>query len=590
MTRRFSLLLSLVLLATVAFSQSKNLEITILQTSDVHGAMFPFDFIANKNQDASLSQVATYVNEVRSSKKPFILLDNGDILQGQPEAYYYNYVETKAPHLISRVLNFMQYDAATMGNHDIEAGHAVYDKIVKQSKFPWLAANAVKTGTHTPYFKPYIIINRGGLKVAVLGLITPGIPGWLPKDLWTGLEFDDMVESATRWMKIIKTKEKPDIIIGLFHSGVDPTYGGVDSMSVKNENAGVIVAMKVAGFDAILLGHDHSPICKKVAGPTGDSVVIANPGAGARFVSEVTVTVSKGKNGKTIKSAKGKLVPMSKVLPDQAFMDKFSDDYENVKAFTGKPINTFQRTISTKDAYFGPSAFIDLIHDAQIKSTGADISFAAPLSFVTTVDSGKIYVRDFFKLYKYENRLYTVSLTGDEVRKYLEFSYGQWLNTMKSANDYLLVYETDNDGKPLLDKRGKVKVKNRYYNFDSAYGIYYTVDVSKPVGERITITKMANGDAFDLNKRYKVAMNSYRASGGGGHLTEGAGIPEKDVAARTLSMSKGDFRMVLLDIFSKSGPINPQPANYWSIVPTELAAPAKEREMKLLFGGNGEGH
>lgn len=121
-----------------------------------------------------------------------------------------------------------------------------------------------------------------------------------------------------------------------------------------------------------------------------------------------------------------------------------------------KPIeSTFQRTITTKDTYFGPSAFIDLIHDAQIKSTGADISFAAPLSFVTTVDSGKIYVRDFFKALQVWKRLYYVSLTGDEVRKYLEFSYGQWLNTMKSADDYLLVYETDNDGKLLLDKRGR---------------------------------------------------------------------------------------------------------------------------------------
>ncbi len=590
MIRHISLLFSLVLIATGVFSQSKSLEITILQTSDVHGAIFPFDFISNKAQDASLSQVATYVNEVRASKRPSILLDNGDILQGQPEAYYYNYVETKPPHLISRVLNFMKYDAATMGNHDIEAGHPVYDKIVKESKFPWLAANAVKAGTHTPYFKPYVIINRGGLKVAVLGLITPGIPGWLPNDLWTGLEFDDMVETAARWMKVIKTKEKPDVIIGLFHSGVDPTYGRADSMSVKNENAGVIVAMKVAGFDAILLGHDHSPLYKKVAGPTGDSVVIANPGAGARFVSEVTVTVTKATNGKVTKSAVGKLVPMNKVIPDQAFMDNFSDDYEKVRAFTSRAINTFQRTITTKDAYFGSSAFIDLIHDAQIKSTGADVSFAAPLSFVTTVDSGTIYVRDFFKLYKYENRLYTVSLTGNEIRKYLEFSYGQWMNTMKTSADNLLVYETDKDGKLALDKRGKAKVKNRYYNFDSAYGIYYTVDVSKPVGQRITITKLANGDTFDLAKRYKVAMNSYRASGGGGHLTEGAGIPEKEVASRTVSMSKGDFRMVLLDIFSKSGPINPQPANYWSVVPTELVAPAKEREMKLLFGGNGEGH
>jgi len=590
MTKRFSLLLLFSLLTAVVFAQVKKFEITILQTSDVHGAILPYDFIGDRPQDASLAQVATYVKQVKASKKPYILLDNGDILQGQPEAYYYNYIKTDVPHLISRSLNFMGYDAATMGNHDIEAGHPIYDKVVKESNFPWLAANAVKAGTHDPYFKPYVIINRGGLKVAVLGMITPGIPGWLPKDLWSGMEFDDMVVCATHWIDVIKKKEKPDVIIGLFHSGVDPTYGDADSMAVKNENAGVIVAMKVAGFDAILLGHDHNPLYKKVAGPTGDSVVIANPGSGARFVSAVTISVIKGKNGKLTKTANGVLVPMKGVLADKAFMDAFAADFENVKAFTSRPVNTFQRSITTKDAYFGSSAFIDLIQDAQMKSTGADISFAAPLSFVTTVDSGTIYVRDFFKLYKYENRLYTVSLTGDEIRKYLEYSYGQWLNTMKSPSDYLLFYETDKLGKVLVDKRGKVKIKNRYYNFDSAYGIYYTVDVSKPVGERITITKMANGDAFDLTKRYKVAMNSYRASGGGGHLTDGAGIPESEVASRTISMSKGDFRMVLLDIFSKSGPINPQSANYWSIIPKEFVDVARDREMKLLFGSNSESH
>ena len=586
MIKRFSLILLLGFFALGAFSQGKKFDITILQTSDVHGSIFPFDFVSNRNQDASLAQVATFVKEMKSSSKPYILLDNGDIFQGQPEVYYSNYVKKDVPHIVPRVLNYIGYDAASMGNHDIEAGHPVYDKMIKESKFPWLAANAVKAGTHEPYFKPYAVFNRGGLKVAVLGMITPGIPGWLPTVLWTGLEFDDMVECATRWMKIIKETEKPDVVIGLFHSGVDPTYGNVDSMSFKNENAGVIVAMKVAGFDAILLGHDHNPLYKKVAGPTGDSVVIANPGAGARFVSEVTISIEKGKDGKVTRTSTGRLVPMKGVAPDKAFMDEFAADYELVKTFTSKPINTFQRTITTKDAYFGPSAFIDLIHDAQIKSTGADISFAAPLSFVTTVDSGTIFVRDFFKLYKYENRLYTVSLTGDEVRKYLEYSYGQWLNTMKTSSDYLLVYETDKQGKVVLDKRGKVRVKNRYYNFDSAYGIYYTVDVLKPVGERVTITKMANGDAFDLTKRYKVAMNSYRASGGGGHLTEGAGIPESEVASRTISMSSGDFRMVLLDIFSKSGPINPQPANFWKIIPEELVAGAKENEMKLLFGGS----
>ncbi len=583
--KRNLLLIVLWLFSQLAFGQPQQLELKVLQTSDVHGAVFPFDFINNKPLDASLAQVETYVKKVKASGTPYILLDNGDILQGQPESYVYNYVKTDVPHLISRVYNFMGYDAAEEGNHDIEAGHPVFDRVVKESNFPWLGANAVKEGTHDPYFKPYVIINRGGLKVAVLGLITPGIPSWLPKDLWSGMEFDDMVESAKHWMEVIRTKEKPDVVIGLFHSGTDPAYGHADSLSYKNENASVIVAMKVPGFDAIMIGHDHIATYKKVAGPTGDSVVVLNPGSGARYVSELTIDAYRDSNGKLVKHCSGKIVPMNGVAADPEFMKVFADDYKAVNDFVSKPIGSFAKSVSTKDAYFGPSAFIDFIHSIQMKTSGADISFAAPLSFVTEVHAGPLYVRDLFKLYKYENRLFTIWLTGKEIKNYLEFSYGDWFNQMKSVNDHLLLFETDDKGNLITDNRGKAKLKNRYYNFDSAYGIYYTVDVTKPIGERITILKMANGEPFDMNKRYTVALNSYRASGGGGHLTIGAGIPENELASRVVKMSNTDFRMVILDaISSQHGAIDPVAANFWRVVPNEYQKAGEAKDYPLLFG------
>ena len=138
-----------------------------------------------------------------------ILLDNGDLIQGDPMSYFYNFEDTTDTHIFADALNFMGYDAATIGNHDIEAGHDVYDKFRREINFPWLAANAVNIETNEPYFEPYTIIEKKGVRIAVLGLTTPSVPNWLPEKLWSGIEFEDMIESAEKWVEIIKEKEKP---------------------------------------------------------------------------------------------------------------------------------------------------------------------------------------------------------------------------------------------------------------------------------------------------------------------------------------------------------------------------------------------
>jgi len=178
-------------------SYSQTVKLKVIETSDVHGSIFPYDFINDKEINTSLAQIYTYVKEERAKKdQQVILLDDGDILQGQPIVYYYNFEKTDTPHICAQVMNYMEYDAGTVGNHDIEPGHPVYDRLVKEFNFPWLAANAVNEKDGEPYFKPYTIIKRGEIKIAVLGMITPGIPNWLPRDIWSGIEFKDMVETA----------------------------------------------------------------------------------------------------------------------------------------------------------------------------------------------------------------------------------------------------------------------------------------------------------------------------------------------------------------------------------------------------------
>ncbi len=566
----------LLIITSAAVLAQKQVVIKVLETSDVHGAIFPFDFIRNSPTDGSLARVYTFIKQERvKPNQHVILLDNGDILQGQPTVYYSNFIDSQSVNIVAQVLNFMKYDAATIGNHDIETGPRVYRKVEREYNFPLLAANAVSTKTGQPAFKPYVIIQRDGVKIAVLGLITPGIPKWLPEILWPNMQFNDMVETARYWVPYIQNKEKPHIIIGLFHSGHDAGYGGANYEEARNENASLLVAQQVPGLDVVLIGHDHDRMIKKIANIAGDSVLIIDPAASAHLLSEATVKLSFNKEGELIgKRIDGQLVEMKKYEPDVDFMSRFADYYRRVQEYVRKPIGIFTKNISTANAYFGPTDFIDFIHDVQLKITSANISFAAPLSFVSTIDSGLVTVSDMFKLYRYENFLYTMELTGREIDAYLEYTTSLWFNTMTSPNDNLLRFK---------DENGRKRLYTNYYNFDSAAGIYYTIDVSKPIGDRVTITSMADGTPFDLTRTYKVAINSYRGNSGGGHLTVGAGIPAEELPNRIINSTEKDLRFYIMNYISQQGVIEPKCFNYWKLIPEEWVATATANDKKILF-------
>ena len=210
-----------------AMGQTNTVTLKIVETSDVHGSFFPYDFINRKPVAGSMARVSSYVRQLRSEYGDrVILIDNGDILQGQPTSYYYNYIVPQEENIAASVINYMGYDAQTMGNHDVETGHAVYDKWIREVKCPMLGANIIDTKSGKPYLKPYTIVSRGGVRVAILGMITPAIPNWLPHNIWSGLAFTEMVSTARKWMAYIRKHEKPDVVIGLFHSGRD---GGINT-------------------------------------------------------------------------------------------------------------------------------------------------------------------------------------------------------------------------------------------------------------------------------------------------------------------------------------------------------------------------
>ena len=576
MRKSFLLLLTAMMTITPMASKTKTMTIKIIETSDVHGCFFPYDFINGKPLRGSLARVMTYVRQQREQYgDKVILLDNGDILQGQPTCYYTNYEHPEQVNIAAAVTNYMGYDAQTFGNHDVETGHAVYDKWIKEVNCPMLGANIIDTSTGRPYVHPYTLIERDGVRIAVIGLLTPAIPNWLNEQLWQGLRFDEMVSTARQWVRLVQEREHPDVIIGLFHSGSE---GGITTPDYE-EDASLRIAREVPGFDIILFGHDHTRRSETVTNTEGHPVVCLDPSNNALWVSEATITLTLNKRRVVRKEVSGTNVDVSNLAVDDDMMRHFQPTIDSVKAFVERRIGTFEQTITTRDCFFGNAAFTDLIHNMQLSITGADISFNAPLSFNASIQEGPITVGDMFNLYKYENQLYVVRMTGEEVRKHLEMSYDLWVNTMRTPDDHILLLSERDNG-----DQQRYGFKNLTFNFDSAAGINYEVDVTQPDDHKVRILGMSDGRPFDEHQWYKVAMNSYRGNGGGELLTRGAGISLSELPSRIIYQSERDLRSYLMREIEKAGHMNPQPNDNWRFVPAEWAIPALERDRAVLFG------
>ena len=566
----------LCLCVTPAASQTRKVQLKVVETSDVHGCFFPYDFISGGTLKGTLARVSTYVNRQRQEYGDrLLLIDNGDILQGQPCVYWSNYIMSENENLAASVINYMHYDVEALGNHDVETGHKVYDKWIREVRCPVLGANIIDRQTQLPYVHPYTIIERDGVKIAILGMDTPAIPVWLNESLWEGLEFQEMVSSAKRWVRYIRRVEHPDLIIGLFHSGLN---GGITMENGIEEDATERVAQEVEGFDVIFFGHDHQVHNSVLKNPRGEDVLCLDPSNNARNVAEATIELTFDGDRLVDKSNKGDIIDVRDEQVDEQMIAYFSPSIEQIKQFVGRRIGTFVTGCSTRDSYFGNSAFIDFIHQLQMQITKADISFNAPLSFDAKIDAGPVTVADMFKLYRFENQLYVVKMTGREIRGHLEMSYDLWVNTMTKPADHLLLLNADSK-----DDQQRLGFKNYTFNFDSASGIDYEVDVTKPDGEKVHILRMTNGEPFDENKVYKVVMNSYRANGGGDLIVRGAGIPKDSLQSRVIYQSELDLRHYLMEEIERMGSVRPQAAHNWKFVPEKWTKAAAQRDRKLLF-------
>lgn len=564
------ILLPIVLLTLCAGTYAQNSELHIVTTGDVHGSFFNRPYVGNKTK-TSLMSVKYYVDSLRAAVGPenVLLLDAGDCIQGDNASYYFNYVATSEPHVFPRLAKYVGYDACTLGNHDIETGHAVYDRVYKELEdlgIPWLAGNALKADG-TSYFPEYTMIEKGGRKILVLGYNNANIDGWLAPDLWSGMKHVSLVPLVPKRVKALKAKLKPDAVVVVVHSGT----GEGDGNSIESQ--GLDLFRRLCGADVLVTAHDHRPAVVNIR-----KRCLVNGGARCGNVGHTVL----GFKGHRVVSRQAETVRLNKNKVDEAMVKCFDAEFEAAKAFALRPVGRLDMPLTSRAAYIGMSDYIGLLHTVQLQASRADISIAAPLTFDGYVAPGEVIFNDMFTIYPFENKLFVLEMSGREIKGLLEYSYNNWVST---PGEHVLKIENAPDPRTGASRWSFV---NRSYNFDSAAGINYTVDVTAAAGSRVNITSMADGSAFDPDAKYSVAMTSYRANGGGELLTKGAGIPRGELGSRVLGrydeIREFVYRFISSHKLVDHALVDDRSVlGSWSFVPESVAEPLLKADLDLVF-------
>lgn len=560
---------SVMLAASCCGPKDGEYNIRLLTTNDVHGRYFDTSYETGETTP-SLMSLAWYIDSVRvaAGSENVVLIEAGDFLHDNEAAYYHNYIDIDSPHVYGRLVDAIGYDAVIPGNHDFETGHQVYDRLVKQMETPFLAANAICTDDGKPYFKEYVTIKRHGLKITIIGFTNPNNKYSLSKELWAGMDFESMMPTfAQEVVDRVTAKEKSDVVIVTVHSGAGQGDGSVF------EQQGLDLYKSLKGVDFLVCSHDHRAFTTQ-----SDNIAMVNTGNYCANLGYGTINV-KVEGGKVLsKKMTAGLIKVDKNKVHQGLKEMFKPEYETIKEFATKQVCSLDADLRAQDAFRGTSDYMNLMHSVMLGCESAQISFASPLTN-STLKAGKVVYKNLVTLYPKENLAVVVKMTGSQVKAYLEHSYDNWINTISSSDDTLLKIS----GRP-NPWNGKTfwTWTNTTSDFESAAGIVYDVDVTKPMGERILIKTMADGSGFDMDAVYNVAMSSYRTSGGG-KLLQLSGIDMENVEDLVVG-KHGSIRTLLYEYLTAGNPVagDVTVTGEWKFVPEALAQKALDRDMDLV--------
>lgn len=478
-------------------------KLTVLETSDVHGNIFPINYGANKQMELGLAKVASLIKQEKKKNENVLTIDNGDVIQGTPLTYHYARFNNEKKNPMTLLLNELGYDCSVFGNHEFNYGLDILQKAVEESNFPWLSANILRKETGEAYYgKPYLIKEfPNGLRVGILGLTTHYIPNWEKPEHIKGIEFEDAIQSAQKWVPYIREQKQVDVLIVAYHGGFERHLKtGEPTEELTGENQGYRMCHEVEGIDLLLTGHQHRSISTTING-----VPVIQPASQGMKLGKAEIAFKKTDDKWLIDQVTTDLLSVENVQADQAILQMVQSYEDETQEWLDQPIGKIEgdmvvqdpMKIRTKD-----NALIEFFNKIQMDVSGAPISSTALFDNFAPGLTENVTMRDVVANYIYPNTLRVIEVTGQDIKDALE----------RSAS-----YFDNYDGESIKINPSFVDPKPQHYNYDMWEGIEYLINVSKPIGERIVQLDF-QGKPLEMDGKYQVVMNNYRASGGGDYL------------------------------------------------------------------------
>jgi 2',3'-cyclic-nucleotide 2'-phosphodiesterase/3'-nucleotidase len=546
-------------------------RITVLGTTDLHGNVYNWDYFKNApysdsaGNNIGIAKAATIIKTVRSvvGAGTCVTLDAGDTIQGTPLAYYFAKIDPitqGATHPMAAAMNKVGYDAAALGNHEYNYGLDTLRAFEKQLNFPLLSANSVDWHTRAPVFEPWVIktvriTGRKPIRVGILGLVTPGVAIWDKANVEGKVRFPGIVEQARKFVPKLR-QAGADVVIVSCHSGADTSSSYGDALPWP-ENASTLLAEQVQGIDAILVGHAHKEIPQRFVTntKTGRQVLLSEPLYWGMRVTEMSIDLELRRGAWKVTGSSAMLYNANEVDEDPAVAKAVARSHAKVLTYVNSVVGTSTAAMSAATSRYEDTAAIDFINHVQADAVKAALagtpqadlpvlSIAAPFNKAAAIPAGEVTVRDVAGLYIYDNTLLGITLTGAQVKDYLEQSatyFKQVSGTGPFTPDQLTnaVTPTAPGGTP-------------DYNYDIMAGLdadlTYAIDVAKAPGSRITDLAYA-GEPIDPAAQFVIAINNYRQSGGGNfpHVKTAPVVYNRQI----------EIRQLLIDWVTANGTIDP---------------------------------
>ncbi len=393
------------------------MTVSILHTTDLHGALAAWDDGTDKPAPRGLEKLASLIQAARAEGHPTLLLDAGDALFGSALVRAWRAGARTNPEPVVAALDALGYDAVAVGNHEFDGGRAVLDSAVAEAKFVFLGANVVDAQSGRPAYGSTLVREIDGLRIGIIGLTTPAVPQLMDSLLYQGLTFLDPLAVARREAARLRGAERCQIVIALAHTGLerDPAARAGDARprpdEVQNENFGYRLAYEVPGLDVVILGHTHQVVPSVVIG--GALVTQAGRNGDSFGRIDLRFTRSSSLGNWQLVSREARVTAVSDSVPDDPAMHTLVAPYA---AATRSALDeVVARTSSLLSAPYGrysDNPLWRIIQRCQLDFTGADVSLAAMFDPTLAIPEGPVTRRDLLRLYPYDNTLGVVELTG----------------------------------------------------------------------------------------------------------------------------------------------------------------------------------